>query len=179
VNLDALLALTPEGTLLPTRPLAPEERAAIRERIPPGSAARTDLIRRLLRAMDAAAFDALTEAAVDARAASGLTWLDEPWATWGRLLNDEGDARQPRYVPTQATLEGETTRRQTECGRLLRMLSEAGPRGVLNTDLEADEIGRRYSARLHELREAGHRIDTLREGNRLFRFVLRAHDKAA
>jgi hypothetical protein len=166
VNLDALLALTPEGTLIPTRPLDPEERAAIRERIPPGSAARTDLIRRRLRAMDAAAFDALTEAAVDARAASGLTWQDEPWATWGHLLNNEGDARQqarPRPLPA-------LDKRASQRDRILAALRERGPAGVLNTEL--NDVGFRFGARIHELREEGFVIRTDQLEAQVFRFVL-------
>jgi hypothetical protein len=45
--------------------------------------------------------------------------------------------------------------------------------------LEASEVGRRYSSRVHDLRLEGHVIDTVREGARAFRFILQAREKAA
>jgi hypothetical protein len=104
--------------------------------------------------MDAAAFDALTEAAVDARAASGLTWLDEPWATWGRLLNDEGERRCPRYAPTQADVAGEHERMQGHCAIVLRLLQEAGPEGVTNWRFqEVLGAGAHHPGRIYDLRQ--------------------------
>lgn len=53
---------------------------------------------------------------------------------------------------------------------ILRLLKEAGPAG--RTNLELNEVCFRYGARLWELRKH-HRIDTLREGPGIFRFVYR------
>jgi hypothetical protein len=175
VNLDALLALTPEGTLLPTRPLAPEERAALVKRFSPGTTARTELVLSLmnaavLRAMSDATFDALVTDAVDARAASGLTWLDEPWATWGRLLNDEGDRRQPRVTKPWAVIAGEAAMHKAQCAKLLAVLKERGERGATNPELT--EIAERLSGRIFDLRREGWTISCRCEAAGLYRYRL-------
>ena len=56
--------------------------------------------------------------------------------------------------------------------RILGLLRECGPAGATNREL--NEIGFRYGARLWELRKQGFSIQTIREGEGLFRFVLLA-----
>ncbi len=57
---------------------------------------------------------------------------------------------------TQATVATELDRRRSAKERVLDALIEAGPDGLLNTDLNA--ICYRYGARIKELRDEGHAI---------------------
>jgi hypothetical protein len=182
VNPADVLRLTPEGTLVARgdlgRELTPDEKKAIRDAIPPGSPARTEVIlslmnRAVLAAMTDAAFDTLTDEAVAARVASGLTWQDEPWAMWGRLLNDEGERRQPRYRPTHEQVAAVERIHGGHRATILRLLLAAGPRGVTNHELQ-DAIGKgaRHSARIGELtsteskKHGGWLIDSIKvDGN--------------
>ena len=57
-------------------------------------------------------------------------------------------------------------------GQILAALRAAGPAGVLNVELY--KICLRPPSRLCELRQQGFRIETRREGESIFRFILRA-----
>lgn len=148
-----------------------------------GADERAPLLRVLLGRLDATSWDAFLEAALTAAVAAepddAKRWRADPWRLWRTVLDDEQDrrdaaerARIAAIPPVQGSMDAEMARRQTECARLLGLLRAAGPAGVLNSDLEATEVGRRYSARIFELREQGYAIDTVREGARAFRFVL-------
>jgi hypothetical protein len=54
--------------------------------------------------------------------------------------------------------------------RILSLLRFRGAAGASNVELNA--IAFRYGGRIHELRGMGYRIDTRRESENLFRFVL-------
>jgi hypothetical protein len=153
-------------------------------------AGRVPLARALLGRMDEKAWRSFFDVSVDGRMTAEpdplKRWADPPWIWWRLVLDDEWDrrvaaerARVAAIPPVQASLDAEMTRRGTEREKLLAILRAAGPAGVLNSDLEASEVGRRYSSRVHELRLEGHVIDTVREGARAFRFILQAREKAA
>jgi hypothetical protein len=74
-------------------------------------------------------------------------------------------------------LTDELLRRSNNKARVLDLLRERGEAGATNVEL--CEVGgmRAVGARLTELRAEGHRIDTIREGGGLFRFVLRTGPK--
>jgi hypothetical protein len=67
----------------------------------------------------------------------------------------------------------EVDQQRTEAARLLAMLQEAGERGVENGEIGDGTTGRRYSARLFDLRRAGWLIETVPLGGRRYRWVLR------
>lgn len=71
-----------------------------------------------------------------------------------------------------ASLNKPTTKAPAQRSRILGLLRERGPVGATNRELK--EIGFRYGGRLHELRREGFSIETIREGEGLFRFVLLA-----
>ena len=56
--------------------------------------------------------------------------------------------------------------------RILALLIERGPQGVTNVEFNRD-VCFRYGARIFELRRQGYRIETVRFGEGLFRFVYR------
>jgi Helix-turn-helix domain len=61
--------------------------------------------------------------------------------------------------------------------RILSLLRSRGAAGVSNSELNA--ICFRYGARIFELRKAGHQIETVREGETEFRFVLTEPEASA
>ena len=65
---------------------------------------------------------------------------------------------------------GSPPRTPAQRERILRLLRERGPEGVSNVEL--NQVGYRYGARLWELRKQGFSIQTIREGESLSRFVL-------
>ena len=60
--------------------------------------------------------------------------------------------------------------------RILELLKAAGPRGVTNIIL--NEVAFRYGGRIHELRKVGWDIETICEGESIFRFILRGKKQA-
>ena len=64
----------------------------------------------------------------------------------------------------------ETKRRISSRDRVLQALQVAGSLGATNSELVT--ICFRYGARIFELRNLGHWIDTIPVGNGVFRFVL-------
>ena len=74
----------------------------------------------------------------------------------------------------------EIDQQRTEAARLLALLQEAGERGVENGEIGDGTTGRRYSARLHDLRRAGHDIETVPLGGRRFKWIWKGyHPKEA
>ena len=63
-----------------------------------------------------------------------------------------------------------TSKRPAQRERILSLLRSRGAAGATNVELNA--IAFRYGGRIHELREMGYRIETVRESENLFRFVL-------
>ena len=55
--------------------------------------------------------------------------------------------------------------------RILALLRERGPAGI--TNIELNRCAMRFGTRLYELRRMGFRIETIRESESVFRFVLR------
>jgi hypothetical protein len=55
--------------------------------------------------------------------------------------------------------------------KILALLKERGGRGVLNTELNS--MCMRYGARIFELRRQGYQIETIAEGEQIYRFVLK------
>jgi hypothetical protein len=62
------------------------------------------------------------------------------------------------------------SKRPAQRERILLLLRSGGSVGATNVELNA--IAFRYGGRIHELRALGNRIDTIRESENLFRFVL-------
>jgi hypothetical protein len=67
-------------------------------------------------------------------------------------------------------LTDELQRQASTKARILAALQDAGSRGCTNTTL--NDIAFRYGGRLKELRDAGHDIESINEGDGRFRFVL-------
>lgn len=65
----------------------------------------------------------------------------------------------------------ETTRRINSRDRILNALQVAGSLGV--TNLELAPIALRYGGRIHELRALGHEIESIHEGEGVWRFILK------
>jgi hypothetical protein len=62
------------------------------------------------------------------------------------------------------------SKRPAQRERILSLLRSRGAAGATNVELNA--IAFRYGGRIHELRGLGYRIETVRESENLFRFVL-------
>jgi len=69
-------------------------------------------------------------------------------------------------------MTGPTTKASNHQDQILALLIARGPQGVTNLELNRD-VCFRYGARIYELRQQGHRIETVRFGEGLFRFVYR------
>jgi hypothetical protein len=76
------------------------------------------------------------------------------------------------HMSNQNEMRREQARRASNKACVLDLLRERGDSGATNVELV--EVGgmRAVGARLTELRAEGHRIETIREGGGLFRFVL-------
>lgn len=81
----------------------------------------------------------------------------------------------PAPAPTPASFRP-LARSGSHRAQILAALRAAGPAGVLNVDLY--KICLRPPSRLCELRQQGFRIETRREGESIFRFILRAEPVA-
>lgn len=132
-------------------------------------ARRAPLLRRLLAAMTAAAWDAFLDAtyaaAVAAEPDGGRRWTTAPWALWRTVLDDEAESRARPAVAIDAD------KRASQRERLLAILRARGPKGALNGELN-EAVGFRYSARVAELRSDGYVIRTDQLAAQSFRFVL-------
>lgn len=62
--------------------------------------------------------------------------------------------------------------------QMIQMLTDAGATGVTSRQFNDAQIFR-YSARIEELRKAGHEISTERVKGTLFRFILRANNSSS
>ena len=62
--------------------------------------------------------------------------------------------------------------------QMIQMLTDAGAAGVTSRQFNDAQIFR-YSARIEELRKAGHEISTERVKGTLFRFILRANNSSS
>lgn len=175
VGVNVRLSAAHPFSVLLVQPFTEGDKATLRNVLEGESDARASIINALLSEMDAATFDAFLEATVQARIDSACEWSDQPWMVWRTVLESEASTRAEIEAlgATVRPLDTESSRRQTEKERLLALLQSAGKRGVLNGELEVGEVGRRYSARLEELRKDGWQIDTVRVDARSFRFVLR------
>ena len=69
-------------------------------------------------------------------------------------------------------MTGPTTKAPNHQEQILALLMARGPQGVTNLELNRDFCFR-YGARICELRQQGHWIETVRFGEGLFRFVYR------
>ena len=69
-----------------------------------------------------------------------------------------------------------TERRENQRDRILALLQAAGARGVTNRAL--NEVCFRYGGRLFELRQQGWEIETVCEGESVYRFVLKGRKAA-
>jgi len=67
-------------------------------------------------------------------------------------------------------MSASSSKRPGQRERILSFLRSRGAAGATNAELNA--IAFRYGGRIHELRRMGHQIDTIRESENLFRFVL-------
>lgn len=162
-------------SVLLVSPFTGADKDFLRRTLEEEPSARASIVTALLKEMDAATFDAFLEATVVARADVGAAWSEQPWTNWRSVLEMEFGYRISLAVIDADVRQRDTEsyRRQTEKERLLVKLQAAGPKGVLNGELEAGEVGRRYSARLEELRKEGWQIDTQRVDARSFRFILK------
>ena len=61
--------------------------------------------------------------------------------------------------------------KESQRDRILKLLQCYGKHGVTNVEL--NKICFRYGGRIHELRKRGWEIETKREAEGLFRFILR------
>ena len=61
--------------------------------------------------------------------------------------------------------------KESQRDKILRWLQKRGSDGVMNWEL--NNIAFRYGGRIHELRKRGWEIETKREAEGLFRFILR------
>ena len=75
-------------------------------------------------------------------------------------------------------MTGPTTKASNHQDQILALLIARGPQGVTNLELNRD-VCFRYGARIYELRQQGHLIETVRLGEGLFRFVYRFHSSRA
>ncbi len=74
-------------------------------------------------------------------------------------------------------MTGPTTKAPNHREQILALLQERGCRGIANDEL--NQICFRYGARIYELRQQGHWIETVRFGEGLFRFVYRGKREAS
>jgi len=74
-------------------------------------------------------------------------------------------------------VSGSPSKRPAQRERILSLLRSRGAAGATNIELNA--IAFRYGGRIHELRGMGYRIDTVRESENLFRFVLVSEPRKA
>jgi hypothetical protein len=73
--------------------------------------------------------------------------------------------------PGRPPRSGPTSRSPNQREKIVNLLRERGPTGASNRELNS--LCFRYGARIWELRRAGYDVVTIRDGNGLFRFVLR------
>ena len=74
-------------------------------------------------------------------------------------------------------MTGPTTKAPNHREQILVLLQERGHRGIANDEL--NRICFRYGARIFELRQQGHLIETVHFGEGLFRFVYRGKREAS
>ena len=75
-------------------------------------------------------------------------------------------------------MTGPTTKAPNHQEQILALLIERGLQGVTNVEFNRD-VCFRYGARIYELRQQGHWIETVRFGEGLFRFVYRGKREAS
>ncbi len=75
-------------------------------------------------------------------------------------------------------MAGATTKALNHREQILALLMARGPQGITNLELNRD-VCFRYGARIYELRQQGHWIETVRFGEVLFRLVYRGQREAS
>ena len=94
------------------------------------------------------------------------------------MTHQQADFTKPKHAQSRSfprqgrpPRSGPTSRSPNQREKILNLLRERGRAGASNRELNSFCF--RYGARIWELRRAGYEVDTIREGNSRFRFVLR------